>query len=442
MKLFCAIIILFILSNCSFDDKTGVWKNENLTKNADESILNDFKNISSSKKNFDTITNLDKKFIFSLSDIVTNNHWKDSFYSDSNNFDNFKYNNNNQLILKSKKITKYETSKQLLYFKNNIILSDIRGNIIIYSINKNKIISKFNFYKKRYKKLKKSINLIIENNILFAADNLGYIYAYDIQTNSLLWAKNFKIPFKSNLKVYGEMLIVANIKNNVFFLEKKNGETFKSIQTEETKVTNQFVNNFSITKDNLLFLNSFGSLYSINLNTKQINWFLNLNQSLDLNTDNLFNGNQIVYHKNKIIVSSNKFSYLINSQTGNILRNRNFSSDIKPIINNEYIFLITKNNYLIAANLDDGEIIYSYNLKDQLSEYLQIKNKNKLETHNFFVANNKLLIFINSKYLAFFNINGQIENVTKLPSKIKSNPILINGSIIYLDNNNKIKILD
>ena len=440
MKLFYAIIILFILSSCSFDDKTGIWKNENLIQSAKDGPLNDFKKISSSKNIFDTIINLDKKFIFNLSDIITNDHWKDSFYSESNNFDNFKYNNNNQIILKSKKITKYESNKQLLYYKNNIILNDRRGNIIIYSINKNKVISKFNFYKKRYKKLKKSINLIIENNILFVADNLGYIYAYDFQTNSLLWAKNFKIPFKSNLKVYGDMVIVANIKNNVFFLKKSNGETIKSIQTEETRVTNQFVNNFSITKDNLLFLNSFGSLYSINLNTKKINWFLNLNQSLDLTTDNLFNGNQIVNYNDKIVVSSNNFLYLINSQTGNILRNKNFSTNIKPIINNEYIFLITKNNYLISARLHDGEIIYSNNLKDQLSEYL--KPKNKLEIHNFFVANNKLLIFINSKYLAFLNINGQIENIKKLPFKIKSNPIFINGSIIYLDNNNKIKILD
>ena len=440
MKLFYAIIILFILSSCSFDDKTGIWKNKNLTQSAKDGPLNDFKKISSSKNIFDTIINLDKKFIFNLSDIITNDHWKDSFYSESNNFDNFKYNNNNQIILKSKKITKHESNKQLLYYKNNIILNDRRGNIIIYSINKNKVISKFNFYKKRYKKLKKGINLIIENNILFVADNLGYIYAYDLQTNSLLWAKNFKIPFKSNLKVYGDMVIVANIKNNVFFLKKSNGETIKSILTEETRVTNQFVNNFSITKDNLLFLNSFGSLYSINLNTKKINWFLNLNQSLDLKTDNLFNGNQIVNYNDKIVVSSNNFLYLINSQTGNILRNKNFSSDIKPIINNEYIFLITKNNYLISARLHDGEIIYSYNLKDQLSEYF--KAKNKLEIHNFFVANNKLLIFINSKYLAFLNINGQIENIKKLPFKIKSNPIFVNGSIIYLDNNNKIKILD
>ena len=58
------------------------------------------------------------------------------------------------------------------------------------------------------------------------------------------------------------------------------------------------------------------------------------------------------------------------------------------------------------------------------------------------MANNKLFIFINKKYLAFFNINRQIENVIKLPSKINSNPVFINGSIIYLDNKNKIIILN
>ena len=143
----------------------------------------------------------------------------------------------------------------------------------------------------------------------------------------------------------------------------------------------------------------------------------NLNQSLDLKTDNLFNGNQIVNYNDKIVVSSNKFLYLINSQTGNILRNKNFSSDIKPIINNEYIFLITKNNYLISARLHDGEIIYSYNLKDQLSEYF--KAKNKLEIHNFFVANNKLLIFINRKYLAFLTSMGKSKILQNYHLKLK-----------------------
>ena len=236
------------------------------------------------------------------------------------------------------------------------------------------------------------------------------------------------------------MIISANHKNNIFFINKDNGEIIKSIPTEETNVTNQFVNNFSIKNSDLFFLNSFGSLYSIDLNLKRINWFLNLNQSLDLTTNNLFNGNQIINFKNRIAVSSDKFSYLIDSQIGNILNNKNYLSNLNPIFNNEYIFLVTKNNFLVTTNLDDGKILYSYNIKTQLSKFLNIRKK--LEINNFFLVNNKIFIFLNNKYVALFNIKGQIEEINKLPSKIKTNPIFIDGSIIYLNNKNKLEIID
>ena len=292
MKLFTALIILFILSNCSFDDKTGIWKNENTIKTDVEGPFKDFKTISNSKKIFDKTITLDKKMVLNLSQVIKNSQWTDPFYSDSNNTNNFKYNGNYQLILNGKKLSKYKSSKILLYHDDNIILNDVKGNVIVYSIIKKEIIRKFNFYKNKYKGFKKNLNFVIDKNIIYVSDNLGYIYAFDYQSNSLLWAKNLQIPFKSNLKIYKNIVISASHKNNIFFLNKNNGEIIKSIPTEETKVTNQFVNNFSIKDDNLFFLNSFGSLYSINLKLKTINWFINLNQSLELTSNNLFKGNQ------------------------------------------------------------------------------------------------------------------------------------------------------
>ena len=261
MKLFTALIILFILSNCSFDDKTGIWKNENTIKTDVEGPFKDFKTISNSKKIFDKTITLDKKMVLNLSQVIKNSQWTDPFYSDSNNTNNFKYNGNYQLILNGKKLSKYKSSKILLYHDDNIILNDVKGNVIVYSIIKKEIIRKFNFYKNKYKGFKKNLNFVIDKNIIYVSDNLGYIYAFDYQSNSLLWAKNLQIPFKSNLKIYKNIVISASHKNNIFFLNKNNGEIIKSIPTEETKVTNQFVNNFSIKDDNLFFLNSFGSLY-------------------------------------------------------------------------------------------------------------------------------------------------------------------------------------
>ena len=440
MKLFYTLIILFLLSNCSFDDKTGIWKNVNSNQTIKDSPYKDFKTIYDSEEAFDETINLDKELTLSISAVSDNDDWLDPFYSSSNNLKNFKYNNNNQLIFSSKKLTKYNPREILLFDDNNIILNDQKGNIIIYSIKEKKILKKNNFYKNRYKKLKKDLNFVINNNILYVSDNLGYVYAYNYQSNSLKWAKNFKVPFKSNFKIYKNMIVTSNHKNNIFFLNKDDGEVIKSIPTEETNVSNQFKNNFSIQNNNLFFLNSFGSLYSIDINTKKINWFINLNQSLELTTNNLFNGSQIVYYKNRIAISSDKFSYLINSETGNILSSKNYISNLRPIMNNQYIFLITRNNYLISSKLSDGKILYSQNIENQISKLLNMKKK--VEINNFFLINDKIFIFLNNRYIALFNIYGQIEKINKLPSKIKTSPIFINGKILYLNKKNSLNIID
>ena len=440
MKLSCILVILFIFTSCSFDNKTGIWKDYNSNDTTEDSLFKDFKKISTSTETFNSIIRLNKNFDFKLSNIISNSKWNDLFYSSSNNFENFKYNDNNQLLFQSKKLTKYNPNKYLLYENKNIIFNDQKGNLITYSIEKKEIISKFNFYKKRYKNLKKNLNLLVNQNIIYVSDNLGYIYAYNFETRKLIWAKNYKIPFKSNLKIFNDVIIAANLKNNIFFLNIVNGEILKSIPTEETVVINQFVNNFSIKNNTLFFLNSFGSLYSLNINLRKINWFINLNQSLELTTSNLFNGSQIVNHKNIIAVSANKRFYLIDSLTGSIISYKNFQINLKPIINKQYIFLLTDNNFLIALNLETGDILYAYNIKNDISKFL--KTKKKLNFSDFFLANNKIIVFFNNSYIATFSINGKIQKINKLTSKIKTKPIFINGSIFYLDKNNKLKIVD
>ena len=66
---------------------------------------------------------------------------------------------------------------------------------------KEEIIGKYNFYQKRYKKINKLINLIVKDNIIYANDNIGFIYAYDYNAQKILWAKNYKTPFRSNIKI-------------------------------------------------------------------------------------------------------------------------------------------------------------------------------------------------------------------------------------------------
>ena len=52
------------------------------------------------------------------------------------------------------------------------------------------------------------------------------------------------------------------------------------------------------------------------------------------------------------------------------------------------------------------------------------------------------MAFLENSYILIFNINGTLERVQKLPTKINSFPIVANESLIYLDVQNKASIIN
>ena len=173
----------------------------------------------------------------------------------------------------------------------------------------------------------------------------------------------------------------------------------------------------------------------------RINWFINLNQSLDLNPNSLFKGNQIVLNKNKVIISSNQETYIIDQITGTINFKKKFSTTLKPVISNNYLFLITKNNLLVSINLVNGNIVYSYDINEKISKFLNTK-KYKVNFKNLMLINNNIFIFLKNSYILKFNIDGELKKVFKLPSKIRSQPILIDDSILFINEKKKLFIVN
>ena len=173
----------------------------------------------------------------------------------------------------------------------------------------------------------------------------------------------------------------------------------------------------------------------------KIRWFANLNQTLNLNPSNLFSGNQIINNEERIVLNSNKHTYVIDTNSGQIIHKKNFSSNVKPILISNYLFIVTKNNLLISFDIISGNILYSHDVNKKISEYLDIKKK-QVDINNIMIANNKILIFLKSSYLLIFDINGVLLEVRKLPSKILSQPIIIENSILYLDKKNKLLVVN
>ena len=195
MKLPLVLLFIIFFQGCSFDTKTGIWKNENSTNETIDKkrgSFEGFQKLSTETDTFDKVIKITSKLNLKLNKSLTVNKWEDVFFLKSNNSLNFNYNNLNKLIFKSRKLTKSKINDHILFSENRLITSDEKGNLIIFSHQKNKIIKKFNFYKKRFKKIKKYLNLHLENNIVYVSDNIGYLYAYDLKKIKLFGQKIIK----------------------------------------------------------------------------------------------------------------------------------------------------------------------------------------------------------------------------------------------------------
>ena len=440
MKLLFFFIIFLFLNNCSFDNKSGIWKSEDSSYEKKEDILKDFKTLSTEKDVFNEEIYLSGNINLNIPNKIKNNKWEDIYYNNFNNFDNFSFVGLNNILFKSRKISKNKPTR-FLYDNRNLITSDEKGNLTIFSIDKNKITTKFNFYKKKHKKLKKKLNIVVNDGIIFVADNLGFIYAFDYNSRKVLWAKDNKIPFRSNLKVTNEMLIAADQNNKIYFFNKINGNILKLIPTEDTNIKNNFENNFSFNNESIFVLNTYGSLYGIDSRNKNVKWVVNLNQSLDINPSNLFNANEIVSNENFIVVTSHEATYIINSSNGTINSKFNIISKVKPLILDNHLFLISSNNLFVCIDMKDESIIYSHPINKKISEFLQIKEK-KAQFKSIMVSNNKILILLYNSYILQLEFDGKIQNVFKLPTKAFSDLIFIDETILFINRKNKLVILN
>ena len=440
MKSFYVLLIFFLLLNCSFDDKSGIWKSNNKISKKDNDLFKKFESISLTQNKFNKIITLDKNYKFYKTDLFRNFEWSDIFFSKNNKLENYTYNNLNQLIYKSKKLTNHKINKYILFEKNNLIASDIKGNVVVFSINEKKKFSELNFYKKRYKKIDKFLNMIVEENIIYISDNLGFIYAFNYYENKVIWATNYKIPFRSNIKISSDKLILADQNNTLLIVDKNDGKILKTIPSEESLVKNAFKSNIAIYKKNIIFLNTYGSLYSINIENMKINWFINLNQSLDINPSNLFTSNELIVSNDKIYVPTKNNFYILDFLSGSTIFKKDFTSVFRPLVIKNLIYAID-NNFLIAMNVETGDILFSYNINQKISDYLNVKKK-MIDIKKIMLADNKIFIFLKNSYIVQINFNGSISQITKLREKINSNPIFIDNSILFLNNKNKISIIN
>ena len=438
------LILLIIFTNCSFDNKTGIWTDDSVIKEKVEKEIkakqSKLKSVFSGTQIFSEEKSVDLNSNIQIKNSKKNNDWLDHYFNLSNNVTNISYENKGDIISKSPKLSRSLISSSFLFYKNNIISYDNKGTIYIYSIPKRTKIFEYNFYKNQFKKYKKEIFLTIENNFIIASDNLGYIYSININSGKLNWAKNFGIPFRSNIKVLNSQIFLANQDNIIYSVRTSDGEKNWQFPTSETFIKNEFKNSIAIDqkKNSLYFFNTSGELYSINYINKKINWVLNLRNTSASDRSELFSSLPLVIDDNNILVVNNNLLQNYESFTGSKKWSYPYGASLKPVLNNNYVFILNKNNLLICLELNTGTVLWSKKIYKQIQT---VKPKKIGIIQNIIVANSRVLLHSSNGYLLSFNYkNGDLISLKRITKSFleKGNPIFVNGYMYAFDKNYKL----
>jgi len=437
-KIFYVLFFTTFLNNCSFDNKTGIWTgSDQIVKKKKENVNQNIEFIFKKQSTIVEEKELLDNQILTLDKPISYREWRQSFQNKFNNINNVLFFNDGN-YKKLSKVSNSLVNKNILVYENNLFFSDQKGNIGVFSLDKNQLIFKYNFYKKKFKKTKKDIKIIIKDDIIIAADNFGYIYSINYKKNKIVWAKNFLIPFRSNLKIIDGIIFLSDEKNNIVLIDVENGNKIDELYTQPSKTVSSYESNLAVDDDNnLLFLSTVGSLYSLNLvNNKRINWI----QNFKLENEIVFNGNPITISKNQILISTDNSISLLNTN-GTRIWDLNIKSKISPIISGNTIFTINSDNFLVFIDKNSGQIKYSKNLYSILAKDFKKSFQKKIKKiDHLFLTDNKLLLISKNTYFIEINIKDivNISSIKKNPFKISSDIIFLINEMLFVDSSKRI----
>ncbi|MDA7490275.1 PQQ-binding-like beta-propeller repeat protein [Candidatus Pelagibacter ubique] len=428
-KVLLSVLILLILNNCSASKKVGFWNKDD--KNQQQ--------IENNKTILTKQIRLEEEFNSNLYVKISNGKLNQNSLNDQNDTGELTY----EGVLE--KIGKYNFSKfndfdfispSPLFYNNNLVFYDNKGEITLYDENQ-KTLWKNNFYNKSEKKIKPRLNFALKDDILIVTDDVAKYYAINIDTGELLWIKTNIVPFNSNIKIINDVFYVVDYKNILRSISIKDGSEIWNLKTEESLTKSNTKISIALDDKNIYFNNSIGDITAVDIKSGQLVWQLpTQNNNISQNAFQLSNS-ELVINENTIFFSNNKNEfYSIDSATGLINWKTEISSDLKPVVIGKLIITISEKGYLYIIDKKSGNII---RINDLYKNYKD-KKRNQITPTGFFVALNKIYLTNSDGKLIIVNSNdGNILNVVKVSGGKILQPFINENNLFLISNGSIIK---
>jgi len=418
-KFLIYLFFLILLSNCSKDIKE-----ENL--NAEDI----FKKSKPINRELNSNLNIQLKILTKGEPFLKNN-------SNNNGNINFETNFKKTSSYKFKTIGQFKIYQPELIFTNdqNIIFFDGKGSI--FKINESfKEIWKVNYYNKKERKLKPILYFAQNDQSLLITDTLSKLYSVNLFNGDLEWSKENISAFNSNIKVYKDRFIAIDFDNAIRCFSIKDGKELWSFKAENSFIKSQKKLSLVIKGETIFFVNNLGDITALNVNDGSLIWQTPTQINLIYQNAFTLEISDLVFANNSIYFSNNKNElFSIDARSGIVDWKQKVNSILRPTIVENLIFSISEEGYLFVINSQTGDIVrISYiltNIKDK---------KNKIKPIGFIIASNKIYLSLNDGKLVKIDIaTGIQENIFKLNGSKISRPYVVNGNMYIIKDDGIIK---
>ena len=428
-KIVILIIALFILNNCSLNENSRIWKDKEKKLQAKENIKKIF------EEEEKIVTEFNAELKIDLSGIVT----KNKTINNQNNLGSQDYSGS---LVKTGiyKFSKLKDIDQLnfkpLFLNDNVIFFENKGSIIRYDASQ-KILWKNNYYTKSEKKLKPTLNFLLNGEDLIIIDSIAKYYSININTGKLNWTKSNTYPFNSEIKKAKNKFFVVDYKNTLKCYNVDDGSECWSLQTEDSFTISNSQFSLIIIENMVIFNNSIGDITAVDIDTGLIVWQLPTQSSSIINETYNFKISKLVTDGNSIFFSNNKGQfYSIDKTTGTVNWINEVKSNITPVITGNLIFTISDLGYLFVIEKNKGNII---RITDLFKNY-KIKKRKNIKPIGFVIGKTNLYLTNTDGKMIVADLNlGNIIREEKVSRSFTSKPIIHNKNLFVIRNGSIIK---
>ena len=421
-KFFLYFFLLILLSNCGFEKKDVVEQN-----NEGKDI---FEKIEPIQKELNPKLNIQLSKLTKEKPFLNNN---------SNNSGNINFETNFQKTssFKFKVIKKYKHNQPELIFTDdkNIIFFDGKGSV--FKINEDlKEVWKVNNYNKKEKKLSPILYFAQNGQNLIVNDNLSKLYSIKLSSGDVVWSKYNQSSFNSDIKIFKDRFFTIDFDNVIRCFSIKDGKEIWNFESENSFIKSQKKLSLLLKDDIVFFINNLGDITALDSKNGSLVWQTPTQSNVIYQNAFTLENSDLVFANNSIYFSNNKNEFFsIDVKSGIIKWKQTVNSILRPTVIENLIFSISTEGFLFVIEEQTGNILRINNT------LANIKNKNnEVKPIGFVVARNKIYLSLNNGRLLKIDIKtGLQENIYKLHGSKISRPYVFNGNMYLIKDNAIIK---